>query len=157
MAGDVFFDVRVTGENELKRKLNRLSEQMRNRIIGVALKAGARMIHTEMLLNLSGRIVQERTGSLVNAMEKQKPVLLRARNPDVRTVGIKMPERSALGIKDRGDGGGDSYPPAILEFGSRFMPAFAWARRSADENFDRFVNIVSSVVRNRLEKEAKRN
>ena len=151
------FDMEETGTRRLRHKLKRLPKVLRNRIVGVALKAGARMVHTEMLLNLSGRIVQERTGNFVNAMEKQKPKIMRQSHfSEVRVVAIELPDRPSLGIKQRADGGGDSYPPGILEYGSRFMAAFAWARRSADDNADRFVRIVRRTTKKLLIREARR-
>jgi len=132
-SGDI--DIRMIGDKELERKFLALSsEKTQARILRLGMRKAAERIKNYTLINLSGRLVDEDTGRLVNAIESEKPTQFKDRA--VFVAGVKLPEPSKLGIPKTEGTKKPGYYPAVLEYGSakRGLAPRAPFRRAIDEH-----------------------
>lgn len=148
------FDLRVLGDKELSRKLSHLAAKGQRRVVGKALRNSGQRIKIRVLLALSGEILQERTGRLVNALEMQKLRSRTLRSQQIYIVGLPLPTRAALGIP----ADHKWYYPAALEYGSakRNIAAFAPFRRTVDTNRDAELNRIGDDIGAGIVREARR-
>lgn len=144
-----FFDISVLGIKGLDDGLRALEFAIQRRIVRKSMKESVDHLKTELLLNLSGRVVNERTGAYVNAMERQK---IRSRaSHGTLIVTIPLPTRAALGIprykKDTG------YYPAALEYGSTKMAAKAPIRKAVNMNEEREFAFLAADIDKGIDRE----
>ncbi len=111
------FDLKVFGSRELERQMRALPRIAQDRVMKTALRKAGNRAKNSVLLNLSGNVVQERTGRFVNAMERL-PVRLVRRTDNALVYGWSLPSRAALGLP-AGKGG---YYPTALEYDARLGP-----------------------------------
>lgn len=109
------FDIKITGAEAVARKLAGLPVKAQKGAMRRALRRTAERAQNETLLNLSGNVVQERTGAYVDAMAAQKVRVLR-NNSKALAVGVRMPTRVEVGITE------GEYYPVILEYDVRLGP-----------------------------------
>ena len=128
-----FIDISVLGIKAAEDNLRQLEFAIQRRIVRGSMKRSTERLKNEVLLNLSGRVVRERTGAYVNAMEQQK-VRARSSQRGIKVV-VPLPTRASLGIprypKDTG------YYPTALEYGSSTMSAKAPIRKAVNANTER--------------------
>lgn len=143
------FRVRLDGGRALERKFKRFPDKLQARIRRKALKASVLRLQQEMLINLSGRVANEQTGTLVNALESEKPTARTRKRKGIVSSGIRMPSRARLGIR-KGD---KHYWPLALEYGHRgpkgkgkFVRARKFARRAIDDHIGREVLLLGRDI-----------
>lgn len=138
----------VLGDRELLMAFERLPQELRQKALRPELRKSAERVKAKVLLNMSGNVLQERTGALVKAFEA---VPFRSKVA-ARTGSIsflwKWPTRAALGIpryaKDTG------YYPTALEYGTPTVPAKAPIRKAVNANQDLELALIAAGVRKRL-------
>ncbi|NIO43785.1 MAG: hypothetical protein GTO41_28685 [Burkholderiales bacterium] len=148
------FELKMLGDKDLSRKLSHLANKGQRKVVGKAMRNSGQRIKTKVLLALSGQILQERTGRLVNALEMQKLRSRTLRSKQMYIVGLPLPTRAALRIPvDH-----KWYYPAALEYGSakRNIPAFAPFRRTVDANRDAELSRIGEDIGTGIAREAKR-
>lgn len=111
------FELKLEGNQLLLKQLGRLPEVMRKKVVRPAFRRALKRVKNAILINLSGRVVQEQTGRYVNAMERQNPRISLTQDGAV-IGGMQMPKRSALGIEPDAKG----YYPAAVEYGVKKGP-----------------------------------
>ena len=108
--------IRVIGSDAVLRALHELPQKLQDQLVSKELVASAERIKTDLLLNLTGRKVNERTGALVSAFEFQPAHRLKATiNKGLVRYGIAYPTRAELGIPLKAKG----YYPTALEYGTK--------------------------------------
>lgn len=111
------FELKLEGNQILLEQLGRLPEVIRKKVVRPVFRDSLKRVKNEILLNLSGRVVQEQTGRYVNAMERQNPRIAVTRDGAV-LGGMQMPKRGELGIEPDAKG----YYPAAVEYGVKKGP-----------------------------------
>ena len=133
MAAGVF-ELKLFGDKQLTKQLSRLPFALQQKVLRKAFRGALKRVKNEILINLSGRVVQEQTGRYVNAMERQNPRISFTKDGAV-LAGTVMPTRASLGISDKG-----GYYPAVLEYGVKKGPrqfdAFAPIRKAVNARQD---------------------
>lgn len=146
------FDISMTGDKALGEMFGKLPEKMQKKVARKAMKNAAEQIRTRLLINLSGRVLQEQTGELVSAFETAK-VTTRL-NKDGVVSGVKLPERSKLGIS----AGEKWYYPMALEYGGvrngKRFSAHPFMRPAIDEQRDRLLRQIGKDIRVGITREA---
>lgn len=146
------FELKLFGDKQLTKQLGRLPFALQQKILRKTFRDSLKRLKTEILINLSGREVQERTGRYVNAMERQNPRISFTKDGAV-LAGMKMPTRPALGISDKG-----GYYPAALEYGVKRGPrqfdAFAPIRKAANARQDAELRRIGDEIGAGIAKEA---
>ncbi len=138
------FDLKVLGSRELENKLGALPMRAQNRVMKRVLRATVARLQNEVLLNLSGRVVDERTGRLVNAIEAQKPKVVR-NNERGLVMGLRLPARGELGIDAKAKG----YYPTALEYDVRLgplMPIRKAVNAVAEDALDRMAGQIAEGI-----------
>jgi len=148
------FDLKMIGDKELSRKLAHLAEKGQRKVVGKAMRNSGKRVKNEVLIAMSGKILKERTGRLVNALEAMKLKTRSLRSKGLYIVGLPLPTRESLDIPSKHKW----YYPAALEYGSakRNIPVFAPFRRTVDARKDSELNQIGKDVGRGLEREAKK-
>jgi hypothetical protein len=120
------FDISVVGDKELERRFARLSRTVQRKLILKTFMHTIRRLKNEVLINLSGRVVQERSGRYVTAMESQS--IKKFTSDFLVARSFDMPRRAKMGIVEA-----NGYYPAYLEYGTQKMPAFAPIRKAVNK------------------------
>lgn len=141
------FDISVLGDKAVSRALDLLPEKSQFNVLRTATRRSNDRLRNDILLNLSGRDVEERTGRYVRAIESQKiRVVVEKKFAVIST--LNLPSRASLGISP----GDKWYYPAILEYGSPTMTAKSPIRRAVNQNQDReqgkLVRDISKGIKN---------
>lgn len=122
--------LRVLGLKETQLAFVRLPNTVQFKIARTMTARSAKRVQPFVLLALSGDIVNEKTGTLVNAIERQKAPVRRSRGGSA-IAGFTLPTRAELGIPrypaDK------AYYPAVLEYGGPGHQVFAPWRKTADK------------------------
>lgn len=144
------FDLRLIGDKDAQRTFRGLARELQVKVLRKSSRASAKRLQTEVLLNVSGRIVNERTGNLANAIEAENPRVIKS-GEHVSVVGVRLPPRSAIGVTSP-----TGYYPAILEYGystaKRRMAAKAIYRRAVDDHADREFRLIARDLRTGVDK-----
>ena len=149
------FDLRLVGDKEAQRTFKGLARELQVKVLRKSAKESAKRLQTEVLLNVSGRIVNERTGKLANAIEAEKPRVIKS-GEHTSVVGVRLPPREAVGVTSP-----KGYYPAILEYGystaKRQMPAKAIYRRAVDDHAEREFRLIARDLRTGVDRIAARH
>ncbi len=133
------FDLRSFGLQRLDKAMQGLEHEVQTKVMRGAVRKSAARLQNEILLNLSGRVVNEDTGTMVTAFEMQKPGTRKQRDGTVVAF-IKLPTRAALGIprheKDT------EYYPTIVEYGQPGQPPRPFMRAAVDQNYSREIRMI---------------
>lgn len=141
------FDLRMIGDKEVERALGALPRELQTKTVRTALRKSGGRVKTELLLNLTGRILEEETGALVAAYEMQ-PVRTR-RQPDGTVVAsIKTPTQVQLGLpRPRHDPTIDvEHYGMIQEYGQPDQPPRPFMRKAVDDNVEREHRLIGQDV-----------
>lgn len=95
--GVEYYGMELSGFAEFSRAIRSVPIRLRERILPPILEPSINRVHARVLLNMSGAVVQERTGVTVGAFESTKPKVRVENNGDV-TASFKLPTRGKLGI-----------------------------------------------------------
>ncbi len=135
------FDLRSFGLQQLDNAMQGLAHEVQTKVMRGAVRKSAGRLQNEILLNLSGRIVNEDTGAMVTAFEMEKPGTRKERDGTVVAF-VKLPSRAALGIprheKDT------EYYPTIVEYGQPDQPPRPFMRAAVDQNYDREIRLIGA-------------
>lgn len=139
------FDMRSFGLQELDKAMQGLQHEVQIKVMRGATRKSAARLQNEILLNASGRIVNEDTGRMVAAFEAEKPGTRKQRDGTIVAF-IKLPTREALGIpRYEGD---TEYYPTILEYGQPDQPPRPFMRMAVDANYNREIQRLAADLRN---------
>ncbi len=146
MAG--MFDLKLLGDQALERDLAKLPDKLQKEAVSPEFRKSAERIKNQVLLNMSGRAVEERTGKLVAAFEAEKIKTRFIRSISALFVVWGLPSRAALGITPEDK----FYFPTVLEYGSPQMPAKAPIRKAVNANQERELVLIGQGIRKRLDR-----
>ena len=142
------FDIKVLGSQELERKLGQLPKKAQNRVMKRVLRATGRRIHNEILLNFSGRVVDEKTGRTVAALEANRPRVVRNNDRGI-VVGLRLPTRAQLGPEAVSAKG---YHITALEYDVRLGPRMP-IRKAVNAIQDDALDRMATEIAEGIEKE----
>lgn len=132
-------DVSVLGMPELQRKLNRVEQTMRKKIVRQALREGGRPILAETIATCPVR-----TGALKASLKLRVANLSpRRRRAGEFGMQVQTGTREDLGIAP----GDPYYYPAAVEWGTAKLPAVAFMRRATDTKRPEALAIIAQVIR----------
>ena len=133
------FDLRSFGLQQLDNAMQGLAHEVQTKVVRGAIRKSAGRLQNEILLNASGRVVDEDTSRMVTAFEMEKPGTREERDGTVIAF-IKLPSRAALGIprheKDT------EYYPTIVEYGQPDQPPRPFMRMAVDQNYGREIRLI---------------
>ncbi len=123
-------EFKVAGLAELIVGFQILPAKFQRRVISKATRASTKRLKANLIENLSGKVVQPRTGRWL-ASVKATPVLKRKfrRGRGLTGDGFGMPQRSEIGVEPEAEG----YYPAAVEYGTPTMEAKAPIRRAVND------------------------
>lgn len=143
------FDISITGDKALQRKLDRLAGPAQRRVMRGATKKTATATKKFLLRNISGGKIHVYTGRLLRAFKAQrargeKPI----KNKKDIVAAIPLPTRAELGIAPDDK----YYYPTAVEFGHKRAPAHPYMRPAVDEHYSELIgglaeNIAVGIVR----------
>lgn len=119
------FSFSVKGQVGLARMFNSLPEKVQERVIRPIFEKSVERMKNEVLLNLSGRVVRERTGRYVNAMERKRVNVSVNLQKGTVDATMRTPARALLGIDPKAKG----YYPFAVEYGAKKGPRI-WAGKA---------------------------
>ena len=141
----------VLGLKETQRAFLKLPNKVQFKIARSMVRRSAVRVQPHLLLALSGGIVNEDTGTLVNAIESQRAPVRRSIGGSV-LAGFTLPTRAQLGIP--------RYPrdfhyyPTVLEYGGPGgHPVFAPWRKTADARAPSEIAKMAAEVATRVPQE----
>jgi hypothetical protein len=141
-----FIDIKMLGDKELSRALDKLPDKAQRRVIRPAMRKATKNNQAEIVQSLSGMPVKPRTGRYLIAMANPKAVkLIKARTGLVGYV-ILMPSREMLGIPSDTPTRKYGYYPFILEYGSDKQPAFAPIRSTVNRRQRKDIEQISRSI-----------
>ena len=169
-------DVRaeVTGFDELRKLLKDVGEDVAKRVTQSALRRVGERVRNILLINLSGRILKEQSGRLINAFERTK---IRLRKDRFGVYGgITLPTRAELTIGAYKSSTDHGYYPTALEYGTKKvrkqksrlgvklnpprllgqLKPYRYMRRSIDDDRNSLMQSLVGETKKNLEKEWKR-
>jgi hypothetical protein len=137
-------DIKLLGDEDLRRAFIRLSAQMQKKIARKALRAGAKVV-----LKAAKRFAAPLSKRLARFLK------LRARKRSRVKIGFNIwtPRREQLGIPEKAAGNW----PIAWEMGfkhaktGQHMPARSYLRRAADEYKDAAFGVIRSVLRREID------
>lgn len=149
----VAFDIKLFGDKELARQLGRLPEVLQTKILKKSFRASLKRVKTKVLLNMSGGVVQERTGAMVNAFERINPRVALDKDGGI-VASMKLPRRAQIDIPARAPG----YYPTALEYGvkrgSRPFPAKRMIRGAVNAIQAQELRRIGTEIGNGIAREA---
>ena len=147
------FGIKLFGDKDLARALGRLADVTQKKIVKKAFRSSLKRVKTEVLLNMSGRIVQERTGAMVNAFERINPQV-RTEKDGTLVVSMKLPTRADIGIEASAKG----YYPTALEYGVKRgrhpFPAKRMIREAVNRVQEQELRRIGTAIGNGIAREA---
>lgn len=124
--------LKILGLKAAQLAFVKLPNRVQFKIARSMTRRSAVRVQPHILLALSGNIVNEDTGTLVNAIESQRAPARRSRGGSV-IAGFVLPSREQLGIpRYEAERRKTWYYPTVLEFGGPGHPVFAPWRKTAD-------------------------
>ena len=153
------FDIAMVGDKALKAAFEALPGDLQKRVGRAALRKSAERAKVAVLLNLSGRKVDEQTGRLVNAFENTS-VKTQRRGP-VILAALPLPTRDKLNIPPTDK----TYYPTAVEYGHKLVrggkavgrvPAHPYMRPAVDENRERELRLIGRDIGKGIEKAARK-
>ena len=133
------FDLRSFGLQELDTAMQGLSHEVQTKVMRGANRKSAARLQNDILLNASGRIINEDTGRLVAAFEAERPGTRKERDGTIIAF-VKLPPRAAAGIprheKDT------EYYLTIVEYGGPDQPPRPYMRAAVDQNYKREIRLI---------------
>jgi len=150
MAG--FIDISMIGDVELEKKLAALGDRATQlKAVRPSLRASAKRLKAEVVANLSGRVVQPKTGRLLAATQAQKVRAL-PRSRMVISVGFDFPTRIEMGI----DADSKWFYPAHVEYGHPRAAPRPFIRSAVDRNRDSEYAAIGKQIGKTIERIARR-
>jgi HK97 gp10 family phage protein len=140
------FDMKLLGDKELQRGMAKLPGEVQNKVMRGAIRKSAARLQNEILLNASGRVVNEDTGRMVTAFEMQKPGTRKERDGTIVAF-VKLPSREELGIprsEGRDPAKDTEYYPTIVEYGQPDQPPQPFMRMAVDQNYEREIRLIGA-------------
>ena len=146
-------DITLLGDKSLERMLAALPRVSQKKAVRPALRACAKRLKADLLANISGPIIEIRTGRYRSAMVAERVHALK-RIRGLIGVAFDMPTRVALGISPEDK----HYYPFALEYGDsrRGLPPKAPIRRTVDEHKDVELRRIGTAVGKDIEKQARK-
>lgn len=141
----------LQGDRETEKMFRRMDADLQKKIFRKAARKSAQRLLTKILLNMSGKVIDEITGTFVNAFEGVKPSVL-PKKPGYIGIGIKWPTREALGI----DAKDKNYFPYAVEYGHPGAPPRPFFRNAINENMSEEIAHIGRDVSKALVKIAAR-
>ena len=130
------FDMKMVGDKALRLAMTKLPGEVQNKVMRGEVRKSTQRLHTEVLLNLSGRVLGEDTGRLVSAYEAQK--VKTKKTPGGSVVGFfKIPTQPQLGMPRPGRKEDKDHYGMIQEFGQPDQPPRPFMRKAVNDNEDR--------------------
>lgn len=124
--------LKILGLKEVQLAFVKLPNKVQFKIARSMTRRSAVRVQPHLLLALSGNIVNEDTGTLVNAIDAQRAPVQRSRGGSV-IAGFTLPTRVELGIpRTEAEKRKTWYYPTVLEYGGPGHPVFAPWRKTAD-------------------------
>ncbi len=129
MAGSIV-EFQVRGAERLIAGFDLLPAEFQRKVVRKTTRGSAKRLKQRVVENLSGKVVQPRTGRWLAAA---KAVSVRSRNfrrgTGLSGHGFATPTRAEIGVDPEAKG----YYPFAVEFGSPHMPAKAPIRRAVND------------------------
>ena len=133
-------DISIFGNKELERALAQFEPKVQKRVVRRVLRRSAERIKLAVMLNWSGRVVQEDTGKTVDAIEAKSIKFERGGRFGLRAVWY-LPRRDELGIPEWPY---EWYYPFAVEYGYTrtarapvTVPPKPPIRRAVNDNMER--------------------
>ncbi len=130
------FDMKMVGDKGLRIAMTKLPGEVQTKVMRGETRKSTQRLHTEVLLNLSGRVLDEESGALVRAYEAQK---VRTKViPGVAVVAsFKIPTQPQLGMPRPGRKKDEDHYGMIQELGQPDQPPRPFMRKAVNDNEDR--------------------
>ena len=139
-----FVDIEMIGDKELERDLKKFDEKNQRRIARAGLKKGA-----EPTLALAKALVPKDKGLLAAALDIRPA---RGRRNQIG-VEISTGTREQLQIDDDDE----FYYPAVVEYGSRNVPARSFLRSSFDQTEEQVIAVAGEHMAKNIVRTLKRH
>ncbi|MGH6867175.1 MAG: hypothetical protein ACREDO_13670 [Methyloceanibacter sp.] len=142
-------DISVLGDEALSKRLTALPFKVQRKLVSKSLRAAAKRAKQRIIHNLSGGIVQVRTGTLLRAFERA-PIRVQSSSPRRRLrIGPEFPRREALGIRPDDK----YYYPAAVEYGHGRVRARPFLREAVDKHETAEIARIASDIGRLIESE----
>lgn len=92
-------DIKIFGDDALEQAMGKLEDTKQRAIVRTALRESGKRLWPHIIAAAGGRVLQERTGRLVAALQATRPKAAKT-GRDSFGIQLPYPERSALGIGD---------------------------------------------------------
>lgn len=146
---DFRIDISILGDKELSKKLRRLAGKEQRRIVRLAMRESAKRVKARVIANISGKVLDVRTGALLKAF-KEAPIQNERSRVNIR-LGIVFPTREALGLDRK-----EPYYPVILEVGYPGFPKRPYLRPAVDNHKTEEYRLIGNYIGRAIERLALR-
>lgn len=130
------FDMKMVGGKSIERAMVKLPGEVQTKVMRGEVRKSGNRLHTEVLLNLSGRVLDEESGRLVAAYEAQKVKTKVIPNVAVLAF-FKIPTQPQLGMPRPGRKEDKDHYGMIQEFGQPDQPPRPFMRKAVNDNEER--------------------
>ena len=130
------FDMTMLADKSIRRAMARLPGEVQKKVMRREVRRSGLRLHTELLLNLSGRVLDEDTGRMIAAFEGQT-VRTKLQSDGTVVASIKIPTQPEMGMPRPGRTEDVDHPATIQEYGQPGQPPRPFMRKAVDDNADR--------------------